>query len=386
MNELHLSSKLPNVGTTIFTVMSQLAAKHGAINLSQGFPSFDPPQALLDRFAHHLEHGANQYAPMPGVPALVEALADKIGRLYGYRPDPATELTVTSGATEGTFCAITAIVRPGDRVVVLDPAYDAYEPAVALAGGHTEHVPLSIVDGQFQLDWERIANALRTKTRLVVLNFPHNPTGAVMTAADLDTLAEILRGSDTLVVSDEVYEHILFEGHAMASLNAHPELRERSFVVSSFGKTLHATGWKIGYVCAPPTLTTEFRKVHQFTTFAVNTPAQHAIADFLADDGGFVDALSAFYQQKRDLFASLLENSRLRLVPTRSTFFQLVDYSAISDEADTVIARRWTMEHGIGSIPLSVFCATPFTGRQLRLCFAKDDETLRTAAAILCEL
>ena len=381
-----IQSKLPQVGTTIFTVMSQLAVTHDAINLSQGFPSFDPPDALLERFEFHLRQGANQYAPMPGAASLAEAIADKINRMHGYRPDPAGEVTVCTGATEGMFCVITAVVRPGDEVIVFDPAYDAYEPAVELAGGVTRHVPLAIEDGEFRLDLQRLADALSAKTRLVILNFPHNPTGALLSPADLDTLAELLRGSDTLIAADEVYEHIIFDNVTMAGVTANAELRERSFAVSSFGKTLHATGWKIGYVTAPPELTAEFRKVHQFATFAVNTPAQLAIADFLESHGGFIDELSGFYQRKRDLFADLLADSRLQLVPTRSTFFQLVDYSAISDEADTEIARRLTVDHGVASIPLSVFCETPFTGHRLRFCFAKDDATLRDAAATLCRL
>ena len=366
--------------------MSQLSAAHGAINLSQGFPSFDPPPLLLDRFEFHLRHGANQYAPMPGLPVLTEAIAGKIERMHGYRPDPGTELTVCTGATEGMFCVISSVVRNGDEVIVLDPAYDAYEPAVELAGGITRHVPLTIVDGEFRPDWQRVADALSSKTRLLILNFPHNPTGAVLTRGDLDIVADLLRDTDTFIAADEVYEHILFDDVPMAGVVAHPELRERSFAVSSFGKTLHATGWKIGYVSAPPALTEEFRKVHQFATFAVNTPAQHAIADFLNEDAEFVDRLSGFYQRKRDRFADLLADSRLELVPSRSTFFQLVDYAAISEEPDTDVARQWTVEHGVASIPLSVFCETPFTGRRLRLCFAKDDATLERAAAALCRL
>ncbi len=386
MTHASIQSKLPGVGTTIFTVMSQLSAEHGAINLSQGFPSFEPPDTLLERFQFHLRHGANQYAPMPGLPALTHAIADKIERMHGYRPDTGSELTVCTGATEGMFCVITAMIRPGDEVIVLDPAYDAYEPAVELAGGVTRHVPLAIVDGEFRPDWERVADALSTKTRLLILNFPHNPTGAVLTADDLDIVANLLRDTDTFVAADEVYEHILFDGTPMAGVTAHDELRERSFAVSSFGKTLHATGWKIGYVSAPAALTAEFRKVHQFATFAVNTPAQHAVADFLNQHAGFVDELSTFYQEKRDHFVSLLADSRLELVPTRSTFFQLVDYSAISDEVDTQIAKRWTIQHGVASIPLSVFCETPLTGQRLRLCFAKDDATLERAAETLRRL
>lgn len=366
--------------------MSQLAADHSAINLSQGFPSFDPPDALLDRFSHHLRHGANQYAPMPGAPELALAVADKIERMHAHRPNPSSELTICTGATEGMFCVITAVVEAGDEVIVFDPAYDAYEPAVELAGGVTRHVPMALCDGEFQPDWQRLADTLSPKTRLLVLNFPHNPTGAVMTDADLDTLAELLQDTNVLIAADEVYEHILFDGTAMASVLAHEALRDRSFAISSFGKTLHATGWKIGYVAAPAALTAAFRKIHQFSTFAVNTPAQRAIADFLETDADFVPQLADFYQRKRDLFVELLSASRLKLSPTRSTFFQVVDYSAISDAPDTEVAKRWTVEHGVASIPLSVFCATPMSGRRLRFCFAKDDKTLERAAEILSRL
>ncbi|MEM8683407.1 MAG: methionine aminotransferase [Pseudomonadota bacterium] len=386
MPPLSITSKLPQVGTTIFTVMSKLATEHGAINLSQGFPSFDPPEPLLERFEFHLRHGANQYAPMPGEPALCSAIADKIERMHGYRPDPVDELTVCTGATEGLFCVITAVVRPGDEVIVLDPAYDAYEPAVALAGGITKHVPMLIGDGEFRPDWQGVADTLTKNTRLLILNFPHNPTGAILSTEDLDIIAELLRDSDVLIAADEVYEHILFDNATMAGVVGHDELRERSFAVSSFGKTLHATGWKVGYVSAPPTLSAEFRKLHQFATFAVNTPAQQAIADFLTGHATFIEQLSTFYQQKRDRFVRLLDDSRLELVPSRSTFFQLVDYSAISEEADTEIARRWTVEHGVASIPLSVFCQQPLTGQRLRFCFAKDDATLEDAAETLCQL
>jgi methionine aminotransferase len=377
-----LSSKLPGVGTTIFTVMSQLAADTGALNLSQGFPSFDPPQALTDRIRWHLEHGGNQYAPMAGVPALRQVIADKIFRFHGKANKPDAEITVCTGATEGLFSAITAIVRPGDEVIVLDPAYDSYEPAVALAGGITRHVPLRIDPNghDFRPDWQRIADTMNRRTRLLVLNFPHNPTGAILSTDDLEALAEIVRDSECLLVSDEVYEHIVFDGEPHRSLLGHDELRERSFVISSFGKTLHATGWKLGYCVAPRQLTEEFRKIHQFTTFAVSTPMQLGIADYLAENPSWCEELSAFYQHKRDLFCSLLQDSRFDLAPARSTFFQILDYGRISDEADAELAVRWTRDVGIASIPLSVFCEQPFTGRRLRFCFAKDDATLEEAA------
>jgi len=383
-----VASKLPDVGTTIFTVMSQLASDCHAINLSQGFPSFNPPPALLERVEHYLHSGANQYAPMPGVPALREAIAAKIRRLHGRQIDAATEVTVCSGATEGIFSAIQAIVRVGDEVIVFDPAYDSYEPAVTLAGGRTIHLPLCISnDGaDFCIDWQRLADTLCAQTRLVIVNFPHNPTGAILSHEDLARLAGLLRGTSAYLLSDEVYEHIVFDDETFVSALSIDELWERSFVVSSFGKTYHATGWKIGYCMAPAALSAEFRKVHQFTTFAVNTPAQHAIADYLSSDPGFYRALPAFYQDKRDLFCRTLENSRFRLHPARSTFFQIVDYGDISDEDDVALAKRWTREIGVASIPLSVFCERPFTGSRLRFCFAKDDATLTEACARLAAL
>ncbi len=381
-----LDSKLPHVGTTIFTVMSQLAAETGAINLAQGFPSFEPPDALLSRFEHYLRHGANQYAPMPGVPSLLRAIAEKTNKTQGRVLDVGNEVTVSTGATEGLFSAITALVRSGDEVIVLDPAYDLYEPAIELAGGRAVHVPLAVIDDEFVIDWQPVEDALSSKTRAIVLNFPHNPTGAVIDRDGLDTRAGLLRDTDVFIISDEVYEHIVFDGAAHHSVLSHEELGERSIVISSFGKTFHATGWKVGYAAAPAAVTAEFRKVHQFTTFAVNTPAQYALADFLESDPGFYDALSGFYQQKRDLFCELIKPSRLRLRPSHSTFFQVADYSEISDRPDVDVARQWTTEHGIATIPLSVFCETPISGQRLRFCFAKDDETLERAAEKLCEL
>lgn len=383
-----IASKLPGVGTTIFTVMSHLATETGAINLSQGFPSFDPPEALVDRITWHLHNGANQYAPMPGVPALRKAIAEKTRRTQGREPNVDTEITVCTGATEGLFSAITAIVRSGDEVIILDPAYDSYEPAIDLAGGITRRVPLMIdANGHdFHPDWQQLGDTINDKTRLIILNFPHNPTGAILSSGDLDRLAELVRDTGCYLLSDEVYEHIVFDGEPHRSLASHDELWERSMVICSFGKTFHATGWKLGFCAAPAHLSDEFRKVHQFTTFSVSTPMQHAVADFLASDPGFYENLPAFYQQKRDHFCSLLAGSRFRLRPARSTFFQIVDYGAISDEVDAALAKRWTRDIGVASIPLSVFCATPFTGTRLRFCFAKDDATLEAAAQRLCEL
>jgi methionine aminotransferase len=383
-----VTSKLPDVGTTIFAVMSQLAQDCKAINLSQGFPSFEPPAELIDRIDHYLRSGANQYAPMPGVPTLRNAIAGKVARMQGLSLDPDAEITVCTGATEGLFSAIQAIVRPGDEVIVFDPAYDSYEPAVTLAGGRTVHVPLTISgDGfDFSIDWQRLEDALNERTRLVIINFPHNPTGAILSADDLKQLAELLRETSAFLLSDEVYEHIVFDGEPHVSALSVDELWERSFVVSSFGKTYHATGWKVGYCMAPAELTAEFRKVHQFTTFAVNTPVQHALADFLQSEPAFYQRLPDFYQQKRDLFCRLLEDSRFRLHPARSTFFQIVDYGEISNEDDVTLAKRWTEEIGVASIPLTVFCEQPFTGSRLRFCFAKDDETLEAACEKLSRL
>ena len=318
-----LSSKLPDVGTTIFTVMSQLATETGAINLSQGFPSFATPARLVERIHFHMQSGANQYAPMTGVPELRAALAEKTKRLQRRVVDADHEITVCCGATEGLFSAIQAVVRAGDEVIVFDPAYDSYEPAITLAGGVTRHISLSIENNgfDFSVDWQQLADTINDKTRLIIVNFPHNPTGAILREADLQRLADIVRDTDCYLLSDEVYEHIVFDDEAHRSLLSHDELWERTMVVSSFGKTFHATGWKIGYCIAPKYLSVEFRKVHQFTTFAISTPMQYGIADFLTSDPEFSTELPAFYQEKRDVFCDLLSASRFKLRPARSTFF-----------------------------------------------------------------
>ncbi len=381
-------SKLPDVGTTIFTVMSQLAQECNAINLSQGFPSFDPDPELLRLIDHYLRAGANQYAPSAGVPALRQAIAAKVERLYGRRVNESTEVTVSSGATEGLFSALQAFVRPGDEVIVFDPAYDSYEPAVTLAGGRTRHIPLAASGSntEFRPDWQRLADTLNPRTRLVLLNFPQNPTGALLSAADLDTLADIVRDTSVYLLSDEVYEHIIFDGVLHQSLLRHDELWERSLVISSFGKTYHATGWKVGYCIAPPALSAEFRKVHQFTCFSVVTPIQHALADFMEKTPEHYTELPAFYEAKRDRFCELVAASRFRFQPAGGTFFQLLDYSDITQEPDVDYARRLTREIGVASIPISVFCAEPPPGHKLRFCFAKDDATLEEAARRLCRL
>lgn len=381
-----IDSKLPDVGTTIFTVMSQLAGETGAINLAQGFPSFEPPDALLDRINHYLHAGANQYAPMTGTPSLREAIAAKTKRMQGRTIDVETEITVSCGATEGLFSAIQAVVRRDDEVIVFDPAYDSYEPAITLAGGITRHIPLKIDGADFSINWDRLAETINDKTRLIIVNFPHNPTGAILQDEDLERLAELTRNTDALILADEVYEHIVFDGEPHRSLLRHDELWERTMVISSFGKTFHATGWKIGYCIAPDYLSAEFRKVHQFATFAISTPVQMGIADFLESDPEFYENLPAFYQAKRDYFCEQMKDSRFSFEPARSTFFQILDYGAISADLDLDLCKRWTKEIGVASIPLTVFCEQPFTGPRLRFCFAKDDDTLREAAQKLCAL
>jgi methionine aminotransferase len=370
-------SKLPDVGTTIFTVMSRLAEEHGAVNLGQGFPDFDPPELLLQRLDHHARQGKNQYAPMAGVPRLRAAIAQKLERDYAAHLDPEHEITVTSGATEGIFDAIAAVVGAGDEVIVLDPCYDSYEPAVTLQGGRAVHVPLA---ADFTPDFERIRAALGPRTRLLILNFPHNPCGTVLAAEHLERLAETVSGSGVLLLSDEVYEHIVFDGRPHQSLLRHPELYARSFVVGSFGKAFHATGWKVGWVSAPAHLTSELRKVHQFVTFSTSTPAQHAFADLLEGAPEHLRELPGFYQAKRDLFRELLAGSRFRLLPVSGTYFQLADYSALSSEDDSSFAVRLTTEAKVAAIPVSALSKTGAGAKLVRFCFAKNRETLALAA------
>lgn len=379
-----IDSKLPHVGTTIFTVMSQLAAEHRAINLSQGFPDFDGPPALLERAAYHLTHGHNQYAPMPGVAALREQVSLKVAALYGCRANADTEVTITAGATEAIFCAITAVVRPGDEVIVFDPAYDCYEPAVTLSGGVTRRIPL--IAPSFLPDWDRVRDALTPRTRLIIINSPHNPTGAIWRESDLRALAALARDHAFYVVADEVYEHIVFDGARHESVLRYPELYARSFVVSSFGKTYHLTGWKTGYCVAPPALTVELRRIHQYVNFVANTPIQHALADYMAVAPEHATSLGAFYQRKRDLFVGLLEGSRFGIAPSGGTYFQLLDYGDVSNEPDVDLARRLTIEKGVASIPVSVFYEHAPELRLLRFCFCKDDATLARAAEVLCRL
>ncbi len=376
---MQIQTKLPKVGTTIFTVMSQLALEHKAINLGQGFPDFDGPPALRDALTRAMAQGRNQYAPMTGVPALREAIARKTERLYGRKVNADTEITVTSGATEALFAAIAAVVQAGDEVIVLDPCYDSYDPAITLCGGRAVHVPLD--PASFLPDWARIEAAVTPRTRLILVNTPHNPCGSVFSADDVAELASLARRHDLFVVSDEVYEHIVFDAAAHQSVLRHAELAERSFVISSFGKTYHCTGWKIGYCIAPRALSAEFRKVHQYLTFCTFTPAQWALAEVLeADPQHYLD-LPAFYQAKRDHFRALLARSKFRLRPVGGSYFQIVDYSALSDADDLAFCEWLVKEGGVAAIPLSSFYDEPPPGQRLvRLCFAKSEALLEEAA------
>jgi methionine aminotransferase len=383
-----LASKLPNVGTTIFTVMSKLATETGAINLSQGFPGFDCSPELVSLVERYLRNGFNQYAPMTGVPALREALAQKTTDQYGVSYDPETEITITSGATEAIFAAITAVVRPGrtagpDEVLVFEPAYDSYVPAIELNGGVPVYVTLTPPD--YGIDWQVVREKITDKTRLILVNTPHNPTGHVWTTGDLAQLANLVRDRDIWIVSDEVYEHILFDGNVHHSLMTHPELRERTFIIGSFGKTFHITGWKIGYCLAPKALSVEFRKIHQYLTFSTVTPIQYALADYLKEPTHYRH-LSDFYQRKRDLFLAGLRGSRFTFNPAEGSFFQTVSYAAITDEPDYDLAIRLTNERGVASIPVSVFYHQKNDYKILRFCFAKDDAILEEAAQRLSNL
>jgi len=380
---MKIESKLPDVGVTIFTIMSKLASDHQAINLSQGFPDFDVHPDLLALVDKYMRSGHNQYAPMQGVAALRQRIAEKVLALYNASYDPESEITVTSGGTEALFAAISAVVQQGDEVIVLEPAFDSYVPVIQLNGGIPVYVAYKFPD--YRIDWDDVRNALSPKTRLIILNSPHNPTGAVFTETDISALKNILLDTDVLLLSDEVYEHIIFDGLRHESISRYPELMERSFVVSSFGKTYHTTGWKIGYCLAPAPLSKEFQRVHQFLTFASNTPIQYAYAEFMKNKDIYLD-LSEFYQQKRDKFLSLIENSRFKAMPCHGTYFQMVDYSSISHESDVEFSKRLTIEHGVASIPPSVFYHHRVDHKVLRFCFAKKDETLEKAAERLCKI
>lgn len=375
-----ISSKLPRVGTTIFSTMSKLAIEHNAINLSQGFPDFECPQALVTAVNTAMKEGHNQYAPMPGVMRLREMIAEKTEELYGAKYNPETEITVTAGATQAIYTAIAATIREGDEVIIFEPAYDCYEPAIELNGGKTIYLQLQAPD--YTINWNEVKKRVNHHTRMIIINSPHNPCGSILTAEDMKTLEKITKNTEIIILADEVYEHIIFDGHRHESMAKYPNLASRSFIISSFGKTFHTTGWKVGYCLAPKELMTEFRKVHQFNVFCVNTPMQYGIAEFLKNKSHYND-LGPFYQAKRDTFNKLLQGSRFSFVASPGTYFQLLSYEQITKEKDADYAIRLIKENGLASIPISVFYHKPIFDNMLRFCFAKRDETLEKAAAIL---
>ncbi|KZN56321.1 methionine aminotransferase [Pseudoalteromonas luteoviolacea] len=379
-----MESKLPDVGTSIFSTMTGLANEHGALNLSQGFPEFDTPSQLKHALSAHTLAGYNQYAPSPGLPVLQQEIAALVARRYQQDIDAAAQVTVTAGATEALFVAIQALVRKGDEVIVFDPAYDSYRPAVELAGGRTVHIPLCAPD--YAIDWTQVSAAVTQKTRAIIINSPHNPSAKTLKQADLDALKALLNKHDIYLISDEVYEHITFDGAPHLSVLRDSELAARAFVVSSFGKTFHCTGWKMGYCIAPANLTVEFRKIHQFVNFSSFTPAQLALADMLRDAPEHVDELGLFYQQKRDVLVEALAISRFKILPSEGTYFLLLDYSDISDVDDVTFCQQLVEQIGVAAIPLSVFYDKPNGDKIIRLCFAKETETLIAAAEKLCQL
>jgi methionine aminotransferase len=375
-----ISTKLPRVGTTIFTVMSKLATEHKAINLSQGFPDFDCPSELVTAVNKAMKAGNNQYAPMPGVMKLREMIAEKTEDLYGIKYNPETEITITSGATQAIYTAISATIREGDEVIIFEPAYDCYEPAIELNGGKTIYLHLKAP--HYNIDWNEVKKVVNHRTRMIIINSPHNPTGAVLKPDDMKQLEKLTKNTDIIILADEVYEHIIFDGHVHESMAKYPDLANRSFIISSFGKTFHTTGWKVGYCVAPKELTTEFRKVHQFLVFATNTPMQFGIAEFLKNKSHY-NELGSFYQAKRDLFNKMLKGSRFSLTPSPGTYFQLLSYDKITTEKDSDYAIRLIKENGVAAIPISVFYHKPVYDNMLRFCFAKKDETIEKAAEIL---
>jgi methionine transaminase len=378
-----LRSKLPEVGVTIFSVMSKLANDYHAINLSQGFPDFNTSQELVDLVNKNMLSGHNQYAPMQGVPVLRKKISEKVKKIYNAVYDPESEITVTSGATEALFSAITAVVHPGDEVLVFEPAYDAYVPTILLCGG----IPVfsQLAHPEYQYDWKAVKKKISKKTRAIILNSPHNPCGTVLSHDDIKELISIVQDTSIMIISDEVYEHIIFDGRIHESLCRYPELKIRSFIISSFGKTYHTTGWKTGYCLAPLDLSREFQRVHQFVTYAVNTPVQYAYAEILEKEQTYL-GLSDFYQKKRDLFIKVIQDSRFKAIPCSGTYFQILDYSAISDENDLNFANQLVREFGIAAIPPSVFYHKNGDHRVLRFCFAKKDDTLKEAGRIICRI
>ena len=380
---MHFTSKLPDVGTTIFTVMSKLAHQEGAINLAQGFPGFDSDPKLQQLVTKAMSDEYNQYAPMPGVYGLREQIANKINTLYGSDYHPESEVTVTAGATQAIYTIVSAFIRPGDEVIVLKPAYDCYEPAVTVNGGTI--VPIQLKAPLYKVNWSAVERAITTKTKMLFINTPHNPTGTILDKEDMMELSRILKGTDIILLSDEVYEHIVFDGKKHESVARYPELRARSFITASFGKTFHNTGWKMGYTVAPKALMEEFQKVHQFNVFSAHHPSQKAFATYLKEPEHYLK-LNDFFQQKRDLFLDLIKDSRFKVTPAAGTYFQMLDYSEITQEEDVDFAKRLTKDHKVASIPTSVFNLHQEDFKMLRFCFAKDDETLKKAATILCEI
>lgn len=379
----NITSKLPKVGTSIFAVMSQMANEHGAINLSQGFPDFPISEKLIDLVHQNMKKGYNQYAPMPGILPLRQAIAEKIADSYKVKYNPETEINITAGATQGLFTAISALVKEDDEVIVFEPAYDSYVPAIKLNGG----IPITIrlKEPDYRIDWNEVKKTITHRTKLIIINSPQNPTGAVLAESDMKSLEKIITNTDIIILSDEVYEHIIFDGRRHESVCAYPKLRERSLVMFSFGKTFHATGWKMGYCLAPENLMAEYRKAHQFVVFACNTPIQYALAEFLSDKENYIH-ISSFYQEKRDYFVNLIKNSKFTPIPSCGTYFQLLSYKNISDEKETAFAARLTKEHGVASIPVSVFYNKEVNNQVLRFCFAKNNETLEKAAEQLCKI
>lgn len=380
---MNISSKLPNIGTTIFTMMSGLAREHNAINLSQGFPDFEGDPKLLELASHYVKSGFNQYAPMPGTIQLREQIAQLMQGCYGAVYHPDTEITITAGATQGIYTAIAAFISKGDEVIIFEPAYDCYIPAIEVHGGIAK--PIALEYPNFTINWDTVKNTISDRTKMIIINSPHNPSGTTLSKQDLMRLEQLVQATNILVISDEVYEHMVFDGEQHQSAARFKSLAAQSFIVSSFGKTIHATGWKIGYVAAPQALMTEFRKVHQFLVFCVNHPFQLALADYLKDETHY-KGLHQFYQAKRDHFRSLISGSRFIMEPCTGTYFQLLNYKNISSEADTDLAIRLTKEKGLAAIPLSVFYTGGKQQQLLRFCFAKKEETLQKAAEIMCTL
>ena len=377
---MNIQSKLPNVGTTIFTVMSALATEHKAINLSQGFPNYSSSKRLLDLVNDYMQKGFNQYAPMAGLPLLRERLSEKVERLYNISIDPGSEITITAGATQAIFTAIAAFVQPGDEVILIDPSYDSYAPSVEVCGAKAISYELSAPD--YSIDWTELGQLVSGKTRMIIVNTPHNPSGSILRKADMEALQKLTEGTDILVLSDEVYEHLIYDGEPHQSILRFPGLKDRSLATYSFGKTFHNTGWKLGYCIAAPQLMKEFRKVHQFNVFCVNTPMQYALADFLADPEEYL-SLGDFYQKKRDFFLDTLSGSRLKPLSCKGTYFHLFDYSEISDLPDTEFAKKMTTDYGVAAIPVSVFYGSKKDDKIIRLCFAKSEDLLEQAGELI---